>query len=119
MHFKELKVWQKSTCFAVDLYSITKEGLLAKDYGLRDQMRRASVSIASNIAEGYSRESDKDRCHFLVIAKGSCAELQTQLEISKEAGLLDAGVAQALDERCEEIARMLSGLIKVLRVPSL
>jgi four helix bundle protein len=118
MHFRQLKVWQKSTRLAVDLYAAMSQGRLSKDYGLRDQMQRASVSIASNIAEGYSRESEKDRCHFLVIAKGSCAELQTQLEIAKETGLLPAALALALDERCEEIARMLAGLIKSLRANS-
>lgn len=118
MHFRELKVWQKAKFLAVDLYAATKDGLLARDYALRDQMQRASVSVASNIAEGYTRESDKDRCHFLVMAKGSCAELQTQIEIAKEAGLLAAAISQRLDEQCEEVSRMIAGLIKTIRAKS-
>ena len=115
MHFRELKVWQKAKELAVAVYGSTKEGALARDFGLRDQMQRASVSVASNIAEGYTRESDKDRCHFLVMAKGSAAELQTQLEIAKDVGLLRPEVAEALDRQCEEVARMLFGLIKTIR----
>ncbi len=81
-------------------------------------MQRASILIASNIAEGYSRETDKDRCHFLTMAKGSCAELQTQIEIAKETGLVEVIPAQRLDEQCEEVSRMITGLIKKLRAPS-
>jgi four helix bundle protein len=115
MHFRELKVWQKAKEVAVSIYAATKVDALARDYGLRDQMQRSSVSIPSNFAEGYARESDKDRCHFLIIAKGSCAELQTQVEIAKDTGLIGPGTARQLDEQCEEVSRMLAGLIKAIR----
>ena len=115
MHFRELKVWKKAKELAVGLYAATKTESLAHDYALRDQMQRASVSIASNIAEGYTRETIKDRCHFLVIAKGSCAELQTQLEIAKDTRLFSPQTALQLDAQCEEVSKMLTGLIKALR----
>ena len=118
MHFRELQVWQKAKSLAVDLYAETREGQLARDFGVRDQMRRAAVSIASNIAEGYGRETVNDRCHFMTIAKGSCAELQTQLEIAHETGLLLKEKFALMDGQCDEVARMLSGLIRSLRAGS-
>jgi four helix bundle protein len=117
MHFRELKFWQKAKALAVSIYTLTLDGALARDFGLRDQMQRSSVSIPSNIAEGYSRESVNDRCHFITIERGSCSELQTQLEIAKDAGLIAVGVFQELDIQCEEVSRMLSGLSKSLKGP--
>jgi four helix bundle protein len=75
--FKELDVWKKSKDLAVSVYEITKDGTLGNDYGLRNQLRRATVSIASNIAEGDERNTDKESVHFLYISKGSLAELRT------------------------------------------
>ena len=115
MHFRELQVWQKGKLLAVEVYRHTQQGVLARDYGLKDQLQRAAVSVPSNIVEGYVRETAKDRCHFLTIARGSIAELQTQIEIACECGMLDLPVARRLDESCEEISRMLTGLIKKLR----
>ncbi len=115
MHHRDLQVWQKAKQLAVNVYADCRKGDLARDYGFRDQMQRASVSIASNIAEGYARESAKDRCHLLVVAKGSCAELQTQIEIAREIGLLDQAGFARLDTQCDEVARMLTGLLKTLR----
>ena len=88
---------------------------MAKDFGLRDQIQRSAVSIPSNIAEGYNRETGADRCHFLIIAKGSLAELQTQLEIAAELELLPADQAKNYDQELEEISKMITGLIKSLR----
>ena len=80
--FEELKVWQKAKDLAVLIYKITSDGKLSKDFGLRDQIRRSAVSIASNIAEGDERETDKESVRFFYIAKGSLAELRTQLMIA-------------------------------------
>ncbi len=115
MHFKKLLVWQKSKDLAVQVYALCRDGALSRDFGLRDQMQRSAVSIPSNIAEGYAQDSDNDRCHFMTIARGSCAELSTQLEIAKESGLLTDDLFQVLDGHCEEISRMLVGLSKSLR----
>jgi len=87
--FKELRVWQEAKDLAVDIYDLTKTGLLSKDYGLRDQMQRSAVSVACNIAEGYERNSHKDFIRFLMISKGSLSELRTQLEIAHSIGYLN------------------------------
>jgi four helix bundle protein len=97
---------------AVTVYKETTEGEFARDYGLRDQIRRSAVSVPSNIAEGDERDSDKDAVRFFYIAKGSLAELQTQLEIAHLIGYLDKTRSASLDSACTEIAKMLGGLIK-------
>ena len=81
--FEGLECWQEATSLAIDIYKITSEGDFGKDYGLRDQLRRAAVSIASNIAEGKERETPSEFIRFLYIAKGSTGELKTQLYIAK------------------------------------
>jgi four helix bundle protein len=80
--YRKLNVWVKAKDLAFATYRSVGRAPVAKDYGLRDQMLRASVSVASNIAEGYSRETAQDRAHFLSIARASCAELETQLFIA-------------------------------------
>jgi four helix bundle protein len=110
--FKELRVWQEAKSLAVDVYKITKEGELAKDYGFRDQMQRAAVSIASNIAEGYERNSDKEFIRFLMIAKGSISELRTQLEIAKDIKYVTQDKFDLIEEKCIKIGSMLTKLIQ-------
>jgi four helix bundle protein len=110
--FKELKVWQRSKELAVYLYGITRNGNLSKDYGLRDQVRRAAVSISSNIAEGDELETDKQSIKFFHIAKGSSAELLTQMIIAYEIGYLSKVEFDHVQEECDGISRMLSNLIK-------
>lgn len=110
--FRELNVWQKGKELAVQIYRITQEGLFNLDYGFRDQIRRAAISIPSNIAEGAERGSNKDAVRFFYIAKGSLAELQTQIEIAYEIGYLDEQNQKALIEQCETIGKMLGSLIK-------
>ncbi len=110
--FRELVVWQKARDLAVTVYQKTAEGSFTKDYGLRDQVRRSAVSIPSNIAEGDERDSDKDAIRFFYIAKGSLAELQTQLEIAQLIGYLDKAQFLELDETCTTIGKMLGSLIK-------
>ena len=87
-NFKELLVWQKSIDFVTEIYRITETFPKAEIYGLISQIRRAAVSIPSNIAEGNSRRSKTDYLQFLKIARGSCAEVETQLIISKNLGFL-------------------------------
>lgn len=111
-NFKELRVWQEAKSLAVEAYKITAKGALAKDYGLKDQIQRSAVSIPSNIAEGYERNSNKDFIRFLMIAKGSIAELRTQLEIAMEIGFVDQKDYDAADNRCNMIGAMLTKLIK-------
>ena len=115
MHFRKLDVWRRSKDLTVELYRTVRISPWGKDFGFRDQIQRSAVSIPSNIAEGYSRESGPDRCHFLIIAKSSLAELQTQLEIAAELELLPADKAKIYDQELEEISKMITGLIKSLR----
>lgn len=111
-HFEELKVWQKAVDLAVKVYEITKKDPFNKDYGLRDQMRRSSVSISSNISEGDQLDSDKSAIRHLRIARGSCAELFTQSIISNRIGYLIPADFQYLKVETEEILKMLTSLIK-------
>jgi len=111
-HFEELKVWQKAIDLAVKVYEITKNDPFNKDYGLRDQMRRASVSISSNIAEGDQLDSDKSSIRHFRIAKGSSAELYTQSIISYRIGYLEKQDFEYVTRESQEILGMLTNLIK-------
>ena len=102
---------------AVSIYKITAVGAFKSDFGLRDQIRRAAVSISSNIAEGDERGTNKEAVRFLCIAKGSLAELQTQLIIAQEIGYIDSVILKDLDERCQMLGKMIGALIKV-RTPT-
>jgi len=115
--FKELLVWQKSKSLAVSIYKLTDSGKIARDRGLVDQLRRCSVSIPSNIAEGDERSTDKDSVRFFFMAKGSLAELITQLEISNEVGHFTKEDITPLTNQAEELGRMLGALIKSRQSP--
>ena len=110
--FKSLKVWQKAQDLAVAIYKTTHTAAFAREFGLVDQMRRAAVSISSNIAEGDERDTDKDSVRFFYMAKGSVAELRSQLDLAEKVGLLPKTEYATLDATCEEVAKMLRGLIK-------
>ena len=110
--FRNLKVWQTAKELAVQIYRITDDGKLSRDFSLKDQIRRSAVSIPSNIAEGDERGSNKEAVRFFYIAKGSLAELQTQLEIAHGIGFLEQRTVADLEERCQQIGRMLGSLIK-------
>ena len=111
-HFEELKVWQKAVDLAVKVYEITKKDPFNKDFGLKDQIRRSSVSISSNISEGDQLDSDKSAIRHLRIAKGSCAELYTQSIISDRIGYLSKEDFLYLKKESNEILAMLTNLIK-------
>ena len=115
--FEELKVWQRAKDIAVYIYKLTSKGQLAGDFGLRDQMRRAAISMPSNIAEGDEYGSDKQAIRFFYIAKGSSAELLTQTIISKEIGYIGDQDARYIFEECKGISAMLTKLIKVRSQP--
>ena len=110
--FRELNVWQKARSLAVRLYRTTQSGEISRDFALRDQIRRAAVSICSNIAEGNDRASDRDTVRFMYIAKGSAAELLSHLEIAEAIGVIAATESSELKAAVEEASRMLSGLIR-------
>jgi four helix bundle protein len=110
--FKSPLVWQKGQALAVRIYSVTRARGFSREFGLVDQMRRAAVSVSSNIAEGDERDTDEDSVRFFYIAKGSVAELRSQPDLCHQVGLLPEKEFAELDSLCEETAKMLRGLIK-------
>lgn len=114
-NFKELLVWQKSIDFVAEIYGITENFTKSEMYGLVSQIRRAAVSVPSNIAEGNSRRSKPDYLQFLKISRGSCAEVETQLIISKKLNFLNEKHYLKLNQEIIEISKMLNGLINSLQ----
>jgi four helix bundle protein len=112
-NFSELKVWQRSKDLAIAIYKISNQGSFAKDYGLRDQIRRAAVSVPSNIAEGDELKTNKQSIQFFYLAKGSVAEVLTQAIISFEIGYINRDEFDQIQEECTAISSMLSKLISV------
>lgn len=108
--FEDLITWQKARHLTKRVYGITKSGEFSKDFGLRDQIRRASVSVMSNIAEGFERGGRSEFHHFLVIAKGSCAELKSQLYVALDAGYIEMEVFKDLYDLGTEVSRLVGGL---------
>jgi len=108
--FEDLIVWQKSMSLAEEIYRVTKVGEFSKDWGLRDQIRKAVVSIPSNIAEGYGRYRAADFKRFLTIANASAYEVRSQIQLAARLGYLGALEAEMIVKRCEEVSRMLIGL---------
>lgn len=111
MH-KDLKVWEKSIKYVENIYKCTADFPKEEMYGLVSQIRRASVSVPSNIAEGATRQSNKEFLQFLFIALGSLSEVDTQLIIAEKLGYIDKSRFDELIEQNNEIARMIQGLIK-------
>ena len=109
--FRELRVWQEAKSLAVAIYRLSSSARLAHDFGLKDQMQRAAVSIPSNIAEGYERKSNPEFIRYLLIAKGSLSELTTQLEIAREVGLIEEPSFFPLEHQCNKLSAMLTKLI--------
>ena len=112
---KDLIVWQKSMALVRRLYEVTRAFPQEELFGLTSQMRRAAVSIPSNIAEGYGRIYDKERINFLSIVLGSASELETQLIISNDLGFMNEADSAGLSSLNNEVILMLSSLIKGLR----
>lgn len=117
MHkFKELGIWKKSRLFCSKIYNETATFPQEEKFGLTNQLRRASVSIPSNIAEGSSRSSNKDFARFLEIAIGSAYEVETQLLISAELGFLNQEKVTELTDLLEEIIKMTSRFRSTLKI---
>ncbi|RYJ43974.1 four helix bundle protein [Flavobacterium beibuense] len=113
--FEEIIAWQKSRELNAEIYRIINENeLFTKDYGLRDQMRRASISISSNIAEGFERETTKGFIRFLYIAKASAGEFRSQLYLASDLGYISNDDFQTLNLKVNDISKLLSGFIKYL-----
>jgi len=113
--FEDIKAWQKARDLVKCTYDITSQGNFAKDYSLKDQIRRASVSVMSNIAEGYTRQTDREFTQFLYIALGSVAEVQSQLYVAQDLSYISAEQFEQVYELSSEAARLINGFIKYLR----
>lgn len=113
--FRDLDVWRKSVNFATHIYSLTARFPSEEKYGLSSQMQRAVVSVSSNIAEGSKRGSKKEFAHFLRIAQGSGAELETQLRIASNLSFVDKETLDLTINQLDDIMRMLTGLINSLK----
>ena len=112
--FRELKVWQRAMELTVEIYSIVKLLPQEETFALSGQMRRAAVSIPSNIAEGQGRDTMKEFIRFLAVARGSLRELSTQLEICERVGYLELSQTVKANDLIEEIDKMLNALSKSL-----
>jgi four helix bundle protein len=113
--FEDIESWKRARQLTNELYQRTSTGDFARDFGLRDQIRRASISILSNIAEGFERGGDKEFLQFLAIAKGSCGEVRAQLYVALDQGYLSPDIFQALTKNATDIGQLLSGLMKYLK----
>jgi four helix bundle protein len=113
--FKDLLVWQHAIGLTTEIYKLTATFPKAEQFGLTNQMRRAAVSIASNIAEGYGRATKGEYIQFLGIARGSCSELETQIVIAGNLGFGTPDNLQTSDALCHDVSRLLSALMKSLR----
>ena len=113
--FEEIQAWQKARLVTSMVYDLTVEGSFARDFGLRDQIRRASVSIMANIAEGHGRRSDKEFANFLNMARGSVSEVQSHLYVAFDLKYIDQASFSKLYNLLEEISRMTMALSQRLR----
>lgn len=113
--FNELPIWQKSHSISLMIYKISNDSELKIDFSLKDQIRRSAVSISSNIAEGHDRSSKKEYCYFLNVAKGSSAELRSQLFLVKDLGYIDENQFNLLDKEIQSLNKMIGGFIKYLK----
>ena len=113
--YEDIQAWQKARELVRVIYKITNDGDFARDFGLRDQIRRASVSTMSNIAEGFSRQTDKEFIQFLYIAKGSASEMQSQLYVALDLGYLPESTFQEIYGSTEDTVKLISGFVKYLK----
>lgn len=113
-NYRQLCVWQQAHSFVLGVYRSTRAFPDDERYGLTAQLRRAAVSIVSNIAEGSGRQSDAEHARFLRIARGSVCEIECQLLLSRDLGYLESEAWKLLDDDCQHVSRMLNGLIRSL-----
>ena len=112
MDFERLTVWQRAMALCCSVYQQTEQ---LRDFGFKQQITRAALSVPSNIAEGMERLTDKEKVYFLGVAKGSCAELRTQLLVGERIGYLSPEVVQGCIKDTREISAMLHALLKRIR----
>lgn len=116
--FEDIKAWQKAREVTAKISEATADSAFSKDFGLRDQIRRSTVSIMANIAEGFGRRTNREFANFLVIAHGSAAETQSHLYIALDLKYIDQDVFDAIYHLLDEVSRMTMGLCKHLQSTS-
>jgi len=109
--FRSLRVWQKARELTLLVYDVTRSDTFTRDFSLQDQMRRASVSVPSNIAEGYERDTDPEAVRYFRIAKGSLSELLTQADIAHTVGFIKDDRYEQIEATCTELSAMLGKFI--------
>jgi four helix bundle protein len=113
--FEDIQAWQRAREVTKEIYRVTSEEKYSRDFGLKDQTRRAAVSIMANIAEGFGRKTNKDFAHFLTQSHGSAAEVQSHLYVALDLGYIDEKNFSDIYEKLDHTSRMLMSLCKVLR----
>ena len=113
--FEDIESWKKARTLTSEIYKITATGEFVRDFGLKDQIRRASVSILSNIAEGFERGGDKEFLYFLAVAKGSCGEVRAQLYVALDQEYVSREVFDQLSSNATEVGQLLSGFSRYLK----
>ncbi len=113
--FEEIEAWKNAREITKQIYEISSSERFSRDFALVNQMRRAAISIVSNIAEGFERNGDKEFIQFLTIAKGSCGEVRAQLYVALDQQYLDDALFAQIKLKLIETSRMISGLIKYLK----
>ena len=113
--FEDIKAWQKARQLNIDVYKVTNKDLFSKDFALRDQIRRSSISVLSNIAEGFERESKQEFIRFLSIAKASCGELRAQLYIAYDLKYISKEEFEPLLGSALDVSKMLGGFMTYLK----
>jgi four helix bundle protein len=113
--FEDLNAWKSSRELVKEVYSLTKKRVFARDFALVDQIRRAAISIVSNISEGFERGSNREFVQFLYMAKGSCGEVRAQLAIASDQGYIEPAELAEVDDLARRTAGMLGSLINYLK----
>jgi four helix bundle protein len=117
--FEDIKAWQKARELVKSIYRVSATGRFERDFVLRDQIRRAAVSVGANIAEGFERGGDREFLQFLSFSKGSCGEVRAHLYMAADQGYVPPGDLQALMDQALETSRIISGLMSYLKASEL
>ena len=112
--FEDIEGWKKARLLTQQIYQVSGAGPFRRDYGLRDQVRRASVSIMSNIAEGFERDGNKEFTQFLSIAKGSAGEVKSHFYVALDAGFIDQSQFADLYRQADETGKLIGGFMRYL-----
>ncbi len=117
--FEDLEAWKKARELTDAIHGISSQGPFKKNYVLRDQIRRASISVMANVSEGFERDGDKEFIQFLAMAKGSCGEVRSHLYVALDQGYITQGEFDEISEKSEKTSKIIYGLMKYLRQTSM